>query len=105
MLKEERFQLILDQLNRQRKVLSSELSQQLQVSEDTIRRDLNELSANGLLQKVHGGALPKSLNPYHYGDRIGYAQDDKRVLATKSLPLFENGQLIILDGGTTNLQV
>src|SRR5438552_18856375 len=103
MLKEERLQLILDKLNSQRKVLSSELSQDLQVSEDTIRRDLNELSENGLLQKVHGGALPKSLNPYNYGDRIGFAQEDKRVLATKSLRLFDNGQLIILYGGTTNL--
>jgi DeoR/GlpR family transcriptional regulator of sugar metabolism len=105
MLKEERLQLILDKLNSQRKVLSSELSQELQVSEDTIRRDLNELSENGLLQKVHGGALPKSLNPAKHSDRIGFAQEDKQVLATKSMRLFENGQLIILDGGTTNLQV
>ncbi|MBO9640721.1 MAG: DeoR/GlpR transcriptional regulator, partial [Siphonobacter aquaeclarae] len=60
MLKPERQSLILHQLNIHNRVLSSDLSQQLKVSEDTIRRDLNELADLGKLVKVHGGALSKS---------------------------------------------
>ena len=60
MLTAERRQFILEILRRDRKVLSSELSAVLKVSEDTIRRDLRELALEGLLQRVHGGALPAS---------------------------------------------
>lgn len=57
MLKKERHRFILTELSHRNKVVSTALSKQLQTSEDTIRRDLNELSATGLLVKVHGGAL------------------------------------------------
>lgn len=55
MLKEERFETILEKLQKREKVLSVDLSRELQVSEDTIRRDLKELADAGLLTKVHGG--------------------------------------------------
>ena len=51
---------IMQILQRDGKVLVSELSKDLQVSEDTIRRDLRELAGAGVLQRVHGGALPRS---------------------------------------------
>jgi DeoR/GlpR family transcriptional regulator of sugar metabolism len=57
MLTVERRQFILEILRRDKKVLSSELSNELKVSEDTVRRDLRELAEAGLLQRVHGGAL------------------------------------------------
>ena len=57
MLTAERRQFILEILRRDKKVLSTELSAVLKVSEDTIRRDLRELAETGLLQRVHGGAL------------------------------------------------
>ncbi|MGV3508788.1 MAG: DeoR family transcriptional regulator, partial [Sphingobacteriaceae bacterium] len=60
MLKEERQAYIIKQINLHNKVLSSDLSIELNVSEDTVRRDLNELSENGKIIKVHGGALSKS---------------------------------------------
>src|SRR5205809_6213386 len=62
MLKRERQSFILRQVNLHKKVLSSDLSQEMKVSEDTIRRDLNELSENGKIIKVHGGALSKSFH-------------------------------------------
>ena len=60
MLTAERRRSILQILQREGKVYASELSKLLQVSEDTIRRDLRELDVAGELQRVHGGALPAS---------------------------------------------
>ena len=57
MLKGERLEFILHQVNIHNKVLSTDLSQKLNVSDDTVRRDLNELADTGKLLKVHGGAM------------------------------------------------
>ena len=66
MLAEERFSLIMEQLNRKRTVTVQELCEALNTSESTIRRDLNELDKQGKLNKVHGGAtLPDS--PFRTG--------------------------------------
>lgn len=105
MLKEERHSIILDLLFRQKKVLTADLSENLEVSEDTIRRDLKELSDNGQLRKVHGGALAHSSNPFSYHDRKIYAQESKQLIAYKALPLLHNGMVILIDGGTTNLEL
>ena len=56
MLKRERQAYILHQVNLHNKVLSTDLSQHINVSDDTIRRDLQELAEAGKLIKVHGGA-------------------------------------------------
>ena len=53
MLTAERRRSIIHTLHRDGKVLASELSKELNVSEDTIRRDLRELAAEGVLQRVH----------------------------------------------------
>jgi len=58
MLKKERQAFIIQQINIHNKVMSSDLSVHLDVSEDTIRRDLQELSEEGKLIKVHGGLCP-----------------------------------------------
>src|SRR5260221_9303084 len=57
-LPEQRRQLLLDLLARDGKLVAAEVSRVLDVSEDTVRRDLNELAAAGQLRRVHGGALP-----------------------------------------------
>jgi DeoR/GlpR family transcriptional regulator of sugar metabolism len=62
MLKKERQHYILHQVNLHNKVLSSLLSREIRVSEDTIRRDLQELADEGKIMKVHGGALSHSFN-------------------------------------------
>ena len=105
MLKEERFRFILEKVKSQQKVLSSDLSQELGVSEDTIRRDLNELANAGHIHKVHGGALPRSPALLPYKERESYAQQNKLEIAKKALNLVKQGQVIILDGGTTTLQI
>lgn len=105
MLKEERHQHILDKIKLSRKVLSSDLSVELSVSEDTIRRDLNELSAKGLIKKVHGGALPKDNNALSYEERSSHNLKEKNSIAKKAVSLIKDGQVIIMSGSTTNLQL
>ncbi|PKP12333.1 MAG: DeoR/GlpR transcriptional regulator [Bacteroidetes bacterium HGW-Bacteroidetes-3] len=105
MLKEERHHLILDKIKLSRKVLSTDLSIELNVSEDTIRRDLNDLSAKGLIKKVHGGALPLETGTLSYGERSNYNLEGKNIIAKKAVKLIKSGQVIIMSGSTTNLQL
>ncbi|GAB4414409.1 MAG: DeoR/GlpR family DNA-binding transcription regulator [Anaerolineae bacterium] len=105
MLTAERQQHILATLQRQGKVIASELSADLDVSEDTIRRDLRKLAEAGLLQRVHGGALPSSPAATSYMARQGQSQTAKAAIAHAAAQLVTNGQVIILDGGTTTVQV
>ena len=85
MLKRERQSHIIQQLNVHNKVLSGHLSEQLQVSEDTVRRDLQELSDQGLLIKVHGGALSNSFHFTLQNAQI-YSPTEKRTIAEKAAP-------------------
>jgi DeoR/GlpR family transcriptional regulator of sugar metabolism len=105
MLTAERRQFILEILHRNKKVLSSELSNELKVSEDTVRRDLRELAEAGLLQRVHGGALLTSPATASYADRQKQAPKEKEAIAKSAAKLVRHGQVVILDGGTTTLQV
>ncbi|MEM6632943.1 MAG: DeoR/GlpR family DNA-binding transcription regulator [Bacteroidota bacterium] len=105
MLKEERQFIILEELRIHNKVLTSELSQTLEVSEDTIRRDLRDLADGGKIRKVHGGAVVNAFPPYDFRDREIFALERKVLLAKKAVGLFKPGQVILMDGGTTNLEL
>ncbi len=100
MLKKERQAHILQQINIHNKVLSSDLSVQLDVSEDTIRRDLQELDEEGKLTKVHGGALSKSFHFTIQNNDI-YLLTEKRIIAHKAVELIKDGMFVVLSGGTT----
>jgi DeoR/GlpR family transcriptional regulator of sugar metabolism len=104
MFKNERQSLILKQINLHNRVLSSELSESLKVSEDTIRRDLAELAESGEIIKVHGGALSKS---YHYPIQQSspYALDAKKTIAKKAIKLIQPGMTILTEAGTTMLEM
>src|SRR2546423_3084150 len=104
MLTAERRRSIMYTLQRDGKVLASELSKTLHVSEDTIRRDLRELAAAGMLQRVHGGALSLSPAIASFTERQQQAPETKAVIAQAAVRLIRQGQVIILDGGTTPLQ-
>ncbi|MEM1137913.1 MAG: DeoR/GlpR family DNA-binding transcription regulator [Bacteroidota bacterium] len=105
MQKEERHQLILEELRSFNKVKSIELSEKLKVSEDTIRRDLKELAEKGQLKKVHGGAMSSSFSSFHTSLNNIYAHSSKLKIVRKALELIEDEQVIIIDGGTTNLEL
>ena len=105
MLKEERFQVILNQLSQDQKVHLTELSHILKVSEDTIRRDIKELADQGLLKSVRGGAVPHSPGPHRFRDRIEYGNEQKEIIAKKALSFLKDGQVVILDGGTSAMLI
>ncbi|MFC4230264.1 DeoR/GlpR family DNA-binding transcription regulator [Parasediminibacterium paludis] len=100
MLKKERQAYIIQQINIHNKVLSSDLSIQMNVSEDTIRRDLQELDEEGKLTKVHGGALSKSFHFTIQNNDI-YSLPEKKAIAHKAVQLIKDGMFIVLSGGTT----
>lgn len=105
MLTGERRLAILDRLRRDGKVVASELSRSMGVSLDTVRRDLRELDDEGMLQRVHGGALPRSRTPLLYAARERIAPEAKEAIARTAARLIQDGQVVILDSGTTAAQV
>lgn len=105
MLTAERRQHILEVLRVTGKVLAPDISTALGVSEDTIRRDLRDLAAAGLLRRVHGGALPLSPGMAEYHTREAQDHGAKESIARVAAGLVQNGQVVILDGGTTTLEV
>ena len=105
MKKRERQQKIIDEVSINRKISSSVLSEKLNVSEDTIRRDIKELDKKGLLTKVHGGAISIIQKLYHYNEDVVYNRESKVRIAQKAISLIEDGMVIIMSGGTTNLML
>jgi len=105
MLTSQRKDYILKVLKEQGQVIAKSISQELQLSEDTIRRDLRELAAEGRLQRVHGGALPSSPAVVDFAGRQQLAPDGKLAIGRAAANLVRPGQVVILDGGTTTLQV
>ena len=105
MLKKERQSYILQQVNLHNKVLSSSLSVDINVSEDTIRRDLQELSGDGKLIKVHGGALSCSFNQVYIPSNGVYSQHQKKTIAQKAISLISNGMFVLTGGGTTIVEM
>lgn len=105
MLKKERQAYILHQLNLHNKILSADLSSEIGVSEDTIRRDLLELAGAGQLIKVHGGALSNVFSQVKFESGSVYSQINKRNIVNKALKLIDNGMFILTTGGTTILEL
>lgn len=104
MLKKERHAYIMHEIDIHNKVLSSDLSIQLNVSEDTIRRDLQELDEKDILTKVHGGALSKSFH-FTLQNNTVYSQPEKKIIAQKARQLITDGMLVLLSGGTTIIEL
>lgn len=105
MLKKERQAYILHQVNLHNKVLSNTLSLEIDVSEDTIRRDLHELSEKGKIIKIHGGALSPSFNKIANPLQNVYAQTAKKIIAQKAISLIKDGMFILTSGGTTIIEL
>ena len=92
---------IINRLKSNQSVKLGQLSEALEVSEDTIRRDIEGLAKSGLLTKVRGGAIPHSPNAHSFQERIHVSENEKGIIAQKALPLIKAGDTILLDGGTT----
>ncbi|SMC65602.1 DeoR/GlpR family DNA-binding transcription regulator [Pedobacter africanus] len=105
MRKEDRHKLIMREINLHNKVLSTDLSVLLNISDDTVRRDLKELAETGKLLKVHGGAASKSfVAPFNLQNEV-YALNEKKKIAEKTLKLIKNDMVVLTEGGTTILEL
>jgi len=105
MLKRERQAYILHQVNLHNKVLSADLSQLINVSDDTIRRDLQELAEAGKVIKVHGGALSPSFHKGHHNAKEVYSYTQKKLIAQKAVSLIQDGMFVLTGGGTTIIEL
>jgi DeoR/GlpR family transcriptional regulator of sugar metabolism len=105
MLTTQRKQHILTRLKKDGQIIAKALSEELGLSEDTIRRDLRELARDGLLQRVHGGALPASPATTDFAGRKTIAPEAKVAIGKAAAKMIQPHQIVIVDGGTTALQL
>jgi DeoR family transcriptional regulator of aga operon len=107
MMAEERRTQILLILRNAGRVRVNELASQFNTSAVTIRNDLNELSQRGLVQRSHGGAmLPDSImreSPLQ--ERLKAHAEEKRRIGAMAASMIHDGETIILDSGTTTLEI
>lgn len=104
MLKIERQKAILNQLQVEKKSTTLELATLFNVSEDTIRRDLNDLKKSGQINKVYGAAfLSEEGQESTIPEPKITKYKEKELIAQKALKHVKDGQVIIMSGGTTNL--
>ncbi len=106
MFAKERKREILRILSEKGKVKTLELAEMLDVSEPTIRRDIADLDKQGALIRTHGGALPveeQSIEPT-FSEKVDKFSKEKFTLE-KRQQLIKEGSTIVLDGGTTTLQI
>lgn len=105
MLSSQRRTHILETLRREGQALAGALARALDVSEDTIRRDMREMAAQGLLKRVHGGALPVAPELPDLTVRRSVAHAEKAALGARAAALIRPGQMVFLDGGTTTAEI
>ena len=105
MLAAQRREFLVNRLQRDQRLVAKDIAAELGVSEDSVRRDLREMAAAGLCQRVYGGALPASPATADYPARRRVEVDSKRRVAAAAAALIKPGDTAILDGGTTALAV
>ncbi|WP_416957480.1 DeoR/GlpR family DNA-binding transcription regulator [Streptomyces sp. Agncl-13] len=100
MLAEQRHQLILQALRSGGTVTVTDLAGRLEASAATVRRDLLKLEEDGLLTRVHGGAVVEE-DPAPFTEAAEAQVDAKDAIAARAAAMIEDGQSIILDSGST----
>ena len=105
MLAEERFSKILSIIESEGSATMQELMTALDASESTIRRDLNTMDENGLITKVHGGAIAKkpsiSTSDENVNSRKSLNADQKEMIAKYAATLIQPDDFVYIDAGTT----
>ena len=108
MLNEERRRAILELINREGRVLVNELAKGFNTSQVTIRKDLEILHADGLLHRTHGGALPSregALADPTLREKEKLHRKEKLRIAEVAASMVNEGQVVILDSGTTTTAI
>ena len=105
----ERKKRIIDYISLNGSAQIKELSMQFAVSEATIRRDLTELQADGLIERTHGGAVLRKLSAPREEQFVpagmGMMIDEKRTIARYAASLVQDGEIIYLDAGSTTFEL
>ena len=107
MLAPERYEYIIETLNRDCAVKVSKLIKELNVSVETIRRDLEHLEKEGKLERVYGGAVPKKVlvDKLSFDKREEEFKEEKLEIASIAMRYIEEGQSIALNDSTTNVEI
>lgn len=105
MNKAERHQFILTEVLLHNRVVLADLANMLNVSIDTVRRDIKKLDAEKKLKKVHGGAISNGFNAYSDRSTDIYQLDSKITIAQKAVSLIKEGDVLLISGGSTNLEL
>ena len=107
MLAETRRRRLLELITHQGYATLDELVRGLGVSESTIRRDLEALDLAGSIKRTHGGAVytGEVRSMPAFDERTGTAAAEKRAIGLAAAALIEDGDTVLLDGGTTTLEV
>lgn len=103
MLTAQRKQIIQNELTRAGRVVARDLAQRFDLSEDTIRRDLRQMAAAGLCQRVYGGAVAPTAGTLN--QRHDHLRAEKDRLATLAVTLLSPGQTVLIDAGSTNTAI
>lgn len=104
---EQRKQRILEVLARNQAVAVAQLAQSLEVSEASIRRDLQQLEQAGLLRRTHGGAVSNHISTFEpsLAEKEVQLKAEKQAIARVAVDLIEEGDTVMLDAGSTTLQM
>jgi DeoR/GlpR family transcriptional regulator of sugar metabolism len=107
MTREQRHARLLEAVQATGRVRVSDMATSMQVSEMTVRRDLEELEGRGALTRVHGGAISNVSRSFEPGfaARSGQHADAKQRIGIAASQLVRDGETVIIDAGTTTLQV
>lgn len=107
MLPEERRNRVLELVRLRGFATLPELAQELKVSESTVRRDLDFLEETGVARRTHGGAFYTGPSPKlpHFDVRQSVEWDKKRQIAAAACRLIEDGDTVLLDGGSTTYEL
>lgn len=108
LLNEERRRSIIELLGREKRVLVADLAQRFRTSQVTIRKDLDALHVRGLIQRTHGGALPNrdgALEDPSLSEKERVHRKEKLRIAAAAARLVSEGQVVILDSGTTTTEI
>jgi DeoR/GlpR family transcriptional regulator of sugar metabolism len=107
MLVEQRRSRLLELVRSRRFATLPELAEALAVSESTVRRDVEQLEEQGSAQRIHGGVLYAGTSPMlpHFEARQAARWEQKKAIAELTARLIEDGDTVLLDGGSTTYEV
>jgi DeoR family fructose operon transcriptional repressor len=106
-LVEERRQRVLDLVSQRGFIALADLARSIRVSESTLRRDLDYWHQQGSLRRTHGGAIfvgDAAILP-ELDERSAHQRDEKQAIARTAAARIRDGDTVLLDGGTTTLEV